>query len=658
MNPQNLYPLFPQTLRKTPGFVSIFRCSTFLTALLIILLTMPYAVGAASVPPPAPAAAAQGPADVKELEAFMDQVIEGNLEAYDIPGATVSVVKDGRLLLAKGYGLANVEKQIPVDAERSLFRIGSTSKLFTWTAVMQLVEQGKLDLDQDVNTYLHGFQIPATYAQPITLRHLMTHTAGFEERVIGMWAKEAGTMASLEEYLIHYMPARVRPPGQLTAYSNYGAALAGYIVSIVSGMSFETYIEENIYRPLGMTHSTFRQSLPAELADDVAIGYSVKNGALKPEPFEYLSCGPEGAMSSTAQDMARFMIAHLQDGRYDDSRILRQATAQQMHSRQFANDPRLNGFTLGFFDKVQNQQHILEHGGGTWVFHTQMALLPEQNLGIFISYNADKGMVVIVETFQAFLDHYYPTDNAPEFVPMLDFAEKAERYAGQYRITRSNYAKIERVLYLSGVGYGQISANPDGTLSFTFQTPRGTFTQHYIEVAPLVFQEIDGTEKLIFKEDTQGRITNLFINSAPHYAWEKIVWYGTAWFSRLLLLACLAIFLSILPTFWLQLVVTRRRPDLPRLVAFGTSLLALGLVAGFALNIGAIAFEITPAMKIVLGLSLAMPFLAFFMVFFTAHAWATNKWGLVARIHYSIVSVTAVAFVWMLNAWNVLGFRL
>src|SRR5829696_7036836 len=164
----------------------------------------------------------QGPTDPAELEAFLDKLLGKEMEKHHIAGAAVSVVKDGELFFAKGYGDADVENHIPVDPERTNFRIGSIAKLFTWTAVMQLAEQGKLDLDADINTYL-DFRIPDTYPQPITLKDLMTHTAGFEDLYYERLAKDPNDLLPPREWLISHMPARVRPPGKVAAYSNYGA---------------------------------------------------------------------------------------------------------------------------------------------------------------------------------------------------------------------------------------------------------------------------------------------------------------------------------------------------------------------------------------------------------------------------------------------------
>jgi CubicO group peptidase (beta-lactamase class C family) len=205
-----------------------------------------------------------------DLETFTDELITRQLDEYHIAGAVVSIVQDGKIELTRGYGYANIEEQIPVTPDETIFRIGSAGKLFTWTAVMQLVEQGKIDLDTDINTYLPDFKIPDTFPEPITMLNLLSHTAGFEERTTGTESRGPEEIISLHEYLSRYMPDRVRPAGELITYSNYGTALAGYIVEAVSGMPFEKYIERYLFSPLSMAHSTFRQPLPSDLKNHLA----------------------------------------------------------------------------------------------------------------------------------------------------------------------------------------------------------------------------------------------------------------------------------------------------------------------------------------------------------------------------------------------------
>lgn len=245
------------------------------------------AAAAASIGTVAQADASQPAAPVQltaeDAAAFLDGLLPTSMSIGDVAGATVSIVKDDSLLLTRAYGLADVAKQIPVSAQDTLFRPASISKLFTWTAVMQQVEAGKLDLDHDINEYL-DFKIEGYGGQPIKLRHLMTHTAGFEESLLDLLVDKIEDVKPLGEALKHSIPARIYPPGTVPAYSNYGAALAGYIVSRVSGVPYEQYIEDHIFEPLHMEHSTFRQTLPEGLREHLSNSYHAASG--EPVPFE------------------------------------------------------------------------------------------------------------------------------------------------------------------------------------------------------------------------------------------------------------------------------------------------------------------------------------------------------------------------------------
>jgi CubicO group peptidase (beta-lactamase class C family) len=255
----------------------------------------------------------------QDVESFLDGMVPLQLAQQDIAGAVISVVKDGKLLFAKGYGFSDVAHRTPVTADATLFRIGSISKTFTWTAVMQLVEQGKLDLDRDVNTYV-DFTIPAPYGKPVTMRHLLTHTAGFEENVKDLFVKDVASVRPLGEYLRTHLPPQIFPPGTTPAYSNYGAALAGYIVQRVSGSPLNDYIRLNVLAPLGMTRASIDQPLPKDLEPLMSRGYS--RASQPPKVFEVVQAWPAGSMSASAEAMSRFMIAQLNDGEYGGARIL------------------------------------------------------------------------------------------------------------------------------------------------------------------------------------------------------------------------------------------------------------------------------------------------------------------------------------------------
>jgi len=301
-------------------------------AILALVMCLTATGGAAATPTHrvAPRAPSAGLTDPKELEAFLDDLLARQLAERHIPGASLAVVKDGQLFFAKGYGYANLEQRTPLVADQTLVRVGSIAKPFTWTAVLQLVEQGKLDLNADVNTYLADFKIPATYPAPITLAHLLTHTAGFEDRGLGLTVFRPDDLEPPGTYLADAMPARVFPPGTVTAYSNYGATLAGYIVERVSHQPFEQYVQQHILEPLDMRHSTFAQQLPSDLAAHLAVSYAYDE-MYHAKPFEYFQIAPAGGLSATATDIAQFMIAQLQNGRLGAARIIQAATVTHMH---------------------------------------------------------------------------------------------------------------------------------------------------------------------------------------------------------------------------------------------------------------------------------------------------------------------------------------
>src|SRR5215218_6526502 len=631
----------------------------------------------------------QGPTDRAEMEAFMDKELGKEMEKRHIAGAAVSVVKDGKLFFAKGYGDANLKKGIPVDPEQTTFRIGSVTKLYTWTAVMQLVEQGKLDLNANINTYL-DFRIPDTYPQPITLKDLMTHTAGFEDRYYERLAKDPDELEPPREWLISHMPARVSPPGDVAAYSSYGAALAGYIVARVSGEPYDQYVQEHILNPLGMVHTTAQSSMPPNIRAHTSVGYVYEDGAFKEFPdasemgqprLEYADMGqpalvPAGDMQASATDMARFMIAHLQDGRYSDpntaeARILNKSTMQQMHTTLYAPDPRLLGTAYGFFDFSDNGQRTIGHSGGSDPIFTLLLLLPDQNLGVFVAYNSQGGEDLTLQHLgfqRAFFDHYYPAPAVEPIQPPANFAERAGRFEGTYQITGGEPGTSETTFEKVGVLYGiptvKISDSGDGTLLFT--TPWAEW--RFVVVAPLYFRQIDGPFHILFREDDQGRVTHMFTDVTPMFAFEKLAWYETRGFNMASAAGCVLAFLSMIAVAAIRFIRNRRpsgerKPaSLSARVAYwtivGISVLNLLFVIGTALWGNPVPlFGVSTIYEIVLGLGVLSTVLTVGALIYGVLAWKNGYWGIAARLHYTLVTVAAVAFVWFLNFWNLLGWR-
>jgi CubicO group peptidase (beta-lactamase class C family) len=614
----------------------------------------------------------QGPTDRAELEAFLDDLLGKEMEEYHIAGAAVSVVKDGELFFAKGYGYADLENGLPVDPEQTVFRIGSTTKLFTWTAVMQLVERGKLDLDADVNTYL-DFRIPDTYPQPITLKHLLAHTAGFEDLYLDFVSFESQDLLPPGAFLASHIPARVRPPGDIAAYSNYGAALAGYIVARVSGQSYDQYIQEHILDPLGMAHSAALATLHPDVSAHLSVGYTYEDGSFQVFPKFYgpSDLAPMGFLGASATDMARFMIAHLQGGFYGDAstemRILEETTVRQMHSTLYTPDPRILGTAYGFFDFSDNGQRTIGHNGEAEPMHSLLLLLPDQNLGVFVAYNtlgAGEATTQHLGFQRAFFDHTYPAPAVDPIQPPADFAKRAGRFVGTYRSTRSPYTTLEKFIGMTGVNDVEISDPGDGTLAMA--TPWGEW--RFVEVEPLYFRRVDAPFGIAFREDGRGGITYLFTDYTPQFAFEKVNWYETPGFNMALLVGCALIFLSMISVALVRGIRNRRlsgeRKPAPRGARFaewiilGICVLNLLFVAGsFLWNNPRPSFGVSSNFQIVLGLGVLSAVLTVGALVYMVLAWKNRYWGILTRAYYSLVTVTAVAFVWFLNYWNLLGWR-
>jgi CubicO group peptidase (beta-lactamase class C family) len=600
--------------------------------------------------------ASEGKLESGDLEIFTDELITRQLAEYHIAGATVSIVQDGKIELAKGYGYADVEMETPVIPGETIFRIGSTSKLFTWTAVMQLAEQGKIDLSADVNAYLPDFQIPATYPDPITMLNLMSHTAGFEERTAGVESPSPGEMISLHDCLVSYMPDRVRPAGELISYSNYGTALAGYIVEAVSGMPFEQYVETYLFQPLSMVHSTFRQPIPPALEGQLAEAYSY-SGEYVPGSFAYVNLTPAGAMSSTAHDMANFMIAHLQEGKFEGKQILQPETVGQMHRRLFSNDERLDGTAHGFFEWNFNGRRVLWHSGDIGNWHSGLAIIPEENVGFFVNYNSYEGIPAVVEFYYAFLNAFFPAQETGEGLPPESSAQAAEDLSGEYRTTRSIYNHVERIISFPGDGNVRVSVNPDRTLSIAGQA--------FYEKEPLVYSPQDGTDTLIFHQDGLEQNTHFHVNSNQLFSYERVLWYETSAFNLLAFRVCYGLLLTALLAALIEKFRGRQKNSSDSRMQ--------GIARLWAL-VPAVVFLLVPAvttiyseldykypfpfyMVVLLAIILAASILVVGPIIFTFLAWARRYWGLAGRVHYTLIAAALVGMVWLMYYWRLLGFR-
>lgn len=454
-----------------------------------------------------------------QLETFFGE----RMKATPVCGAAISVVYDGARIFEGGYG-AVVADGARVDPHKNAFRAGSISKLLTWTAVMQLKEAGKLDLDADVNTYLRSMHIadPHGYG-PITLRHLLTHSAGFEENQCGYMVTPEPSGIRLAETLVRHPPARVRPPtqdfsrGEGASYSGWSAVLAGHLVEQVSGLPFDEYVEANIFARLGMTRSTFAEPVPAEWRNDVARGHlpagmkaqpmgprrAGQATAYQPQAFEYYhSIAPAGSLTCTVTDMARFMIAHLGGGASPEgiAPILRPETLDEMHARTLSPHRHVNGAALGFYERYINGRRVLLHEGATMYFLSALALIPEEKVGIFIAFNSPTADPA--DTLVQFMDTWFPA-TTPDVAPCDGFEQRVPQWLGTYFPNPHSYTKIDKFLLLRLPAFYEVAVTrKERSLTITNQAHQ---TSDWTEVRPGIFRQTQGQHMLVFTGEMRGR---------------------------------------------------------------------------------------------------------------------------------------------------------
>ena len=605
-----------------------------------------------------------------DLEAYLDGLVPDQLARDNIAGAAISVVKDGKVLFAKGYGFSDVDKRTPVTPDATLFRPGSISKLFTWTSVMQLVEQGKLDLDKDVNEYLDSkmdFKIPPAFGQPITLKNIMTHTAGFEETVRDLFVADAQHLYPLDQYLKNHMPERIFPPGVVPAYSNYATAMAGYIVQRVSGEPFDRYVSEHILKPLDMQRTTFVQPLPDNLKPLMSSGYV--QASQKPKPFEFVEAYPAGSVSTTARDMANFMIAHLQDGRFGDTQILRPETAQLMHARLFGADDRLNGMAHGFYEETRNGHRIIGHGGDTVLFHSDLHLIPDLGVGFFVSYNsAGKGGVGDrAMLFRGFLDRYFPY-TPPAGQKVADTKAHAAEVAGLYKVSRRMESTF--LSMTTPLGEVKIDAGADGAISADLlKGPNGEPIK-FEEIAPYLYRERHGQSKIGFKKDAAGHWQ--FQIDYPFFIFQKAGLLENKYFVLAVLIFGVTV-ISLTVLLWPVAAIVRKhygkKLDMPpaalrwRLWVRMVCLLFLALFVGWAVALSrADDFSVLNGLApwvVLFGILAIVCSLGAVLVCFNAvRGWTASGRWIWTKLHDLSLALACVGLVWFLFTWNLMNFRL
>ncbi len=609
-----------------------------------------------AVAPAAVAQSASGPSDPREVEAFFDGAVPALLEAYHVPGLVLSVVRDGQLLFAKGWGVADVETGRAMDPERTLVRVASISKLVTATAAMQLVAHGKLDLHADVNRYLEGFQIEEAFGAPVTLHHLLTHTAGFDDRFLHTGRVLGAELPPLGDYLAARMPPRVMPPGRVVSYSNHGLALVGHLVERASGLSFADYVQQNVFDPLGMTRSRFFLRVP--LADDAAVPYFWTEGRQAPLGYDHTLLGPAAELNTTATDMAKFMLAHLQQG---DARLLDPATERLMQERHFAVHPKLAGWGYGFMETWLNGRRGVGHGGDWRGFESSLLLFPELGWGVVASANGMFDAFAFYAAFErAIADRYLPAPRPPRLTAPADFAARAGRYTGTYvqnRRIRGDFMKLGQLIQ-----YVRIEANEAGGLTLT--TP-GTLALRLVEVEPDLFRSEDGASAAHFFVEPDTGAEHLVIDA--FLTLDRVPWWQSPRLHALAGGAAAALLAVSLGGWGLGFAARRFAGAAPSPTSRAARLLGSGVALLLLIGLAAVAGELRPerfpnllielpsllragfaALTLGALLALALPVLA----------WRGFRPGVkapLARLHYALLAVAALLLGAQAIYWKLFG---
>ncbi len=613
----------------------------------LLPVSVPQAIGAPqnSVPPK----------DVKETAAFFETLVNNELAANHVPGAVVVLVKNGELFFSAGYGYADVAAKRRVNPGTTIFRLGSIAECVTATALMKLVEEGKLHLGDDVDRCLRSFRIDHSIPQPVRILDLLTHTGGLEEELIGTAARRASDVLPLRQYLAGHMPTRVFPPGDMISHSVQGYCLLGCVMEDITGIPFERCVEQSVFVPLCMSRSSF---LPPETwRPDMAVGYETRGSSFRSLGEAYPNIGPAAGLYSTGSDIGHFMIAHIEGGSWHGARILRSDSIREMHRQQFTHHPYLPGMTVGFYESYYFNQRALYHVGSVCGCNSLLYLIPDERLGIFVANNGDRDDLNWAVA-DGFFRHYLPS-NPSKIAPPDDFASRASRFTGSYQHVRHSRHTIEKVGILRS-GQTYVSANEDGTLNI--------YRARFAEVEPLVFRRVDGFERAAFRQDRSGKITHLFFDQD---AFEKIPWHQSNLVQQLLLWSFMIAFVSsFLGWSDSSPAWTLDRAPIPvslqarwaryylELVSGMNILSMAGLVVLFlTTSAGEMSFGLPRAVRVLLYVPMASSALAVGLPAISAVAWMKGLWSFGRRLHFSIVSAAAVGFIPWLSHWNLLGIR-
>jgi len=602
--------------------------------------------------------------DLSDLNEWIDSQFEKGLDSFNIPGATFVLMQGDSILHMNGYGVADIETNTPVNSEFSIFRIASISKTFVGTAIMQLYEKGQVKLDEDINTYLKSFQIENKFEDPITIKHLLTHTAGFDERNIGTTVRTEKNVISLAQYLKKRMPPQIRPAGEALTYSNHSYALLGLIVEEVSGLTFDEYVTKLILKPLSMNSSGFMRQ--PELKKNYVTSYLQKTERLIPYQLNFPLDYPPGSFNSTASDMSNYISMFLNYGKFHGNRILDSTTVVLMQKTAFKHfNKSENGWLLGFYESRLNGLKIVGHGGDIQGFASELLLIPERNIGLFLSVNASaipgsKSRIFISSFIDRLWKKLMPDvltekENSKIIPEVGMVAEPLNFFSGTYRFTRYAYTTLDKLAVLIGFAPEVEIRSKGDSLEIL------PWDDKLIPISDLTFYSTKYNKYRAFGRNSKGEISYFFPSGTSSYhrlQWYEPVKFQIYWIGSIVLILLISIIAGVIR----KIFDRNKKSHLVRRVNFSVAfliILFLSLIAFILIKTDPQEFSygIPLLLKIVLVLPFLIILLEVIAVWLMIKNWRSKELGTIGLIFQSSITFVALAFIPWLFYWNLIGFN-
>lgn len=601
--------------------------------------------------------------DNGDLEKFINRYIEDKRDEHKIPGVAVSVVENSDIVFLQGYGLADIENNVAIDPEKTLFRMASLAKLFTVIGTLQLVDSGEINLDDDVNMYLGDIKIKNTFEEPITIRHLLTHTEGLEAHMINTKTLKEAQINSLKDFLSVYMAKRIMKPGRMITYGNYATAVLGLVIENQSGQSFHDYMKDQIFRPLNMENSSFEQPLPEKLFKNRAGEYRYDSGEYIELEGSYSDMVSSGGFHSTPKDISKFMAAFLSN---DDAGILEPSTKEKMFTQQFTGHPEMPGITFGLFEYFENGQRLLIRDGDSEGFQTRVIFLPKYKIGLFITYNTNEG-ALREEIVTDFLDEFFPEPETKNLSSISGFTDRAKGLGGYYNFVQYSHTTFSKIITLFTPIKVTINENKRTlTTKPMMEEPFGNLDQEleFVEISPGLFRAVDQEMYIAFKKISDE--TYLFSGSGYHGSFQKLTWYKNPILHQSLFVIFILLFLGLLVySFKKEIRKSGNSRQMSLLKQIGRVVVTLNLVFILALIPVIMLIGMTPGlpafvkginllMKIEFTLPIIGVLLVLIMVFILVINW---KERIIGRWFNISIAVLSVFYYLFLNYWNLFGYQ-